>query len=652
MNKKHTLNLNKPIQFFVMICLFMPINIFAQQKKRVKKLENVLIIKKPIEVFLQGNNTTKIDKLDLLQNLNSSLAVTLMEKSSLQIRNSLPGMLATISSRGSSPGHVAVMWNGLNISAVTNGLTDASMLPNVAFDDVQIVQNGFSTAAGVGAMGACIILGNDKPVQNDFQMGLGLASYSKRNLFLKSSFVKNKYSSNILVNYLQSENDFSFINTSKQGMPIQKMKHARYNQKNIFVNSYYTLNDKTQFSLHAWTQQNERLLPATLTQDTSASTQTDASFKINLQFRKQFSKVMFLEVQSAYLYDNLNFKDSLIDINSTYKTSQIINSVSFHAMGQDTLASWQVGLSNNYTEAKAIELDGQKWQNKLALFTNFSKQSISNKHKLSISGRQEFITPKLLPISASLGYELKCSNHYLLLTNISRNYRVPTFNDLFWYQGGNKNLLPEKSFNVEISLQNKWNSKKISTTNILTIFNKNISDWIQWTPVNAVWHPINLLKVWSRGLEVMSNVSWQINSNKRANLKTIYSFTKCTNQAVAANSINSLHKQLMYVPLHKLVVNIRYALANTSVFSNLLLEGSQFTTTDNYGSLPAYFTQNIGLMQTIKINNMQVYCSANVNNIYNTNYQQIAYNPNPRRNYAINITIKQQLKNQKTNTNQ
>jgi outer membrane cobalamin receptor len=67
---------------------------------------------------------------------------------------------------------------------------------------------------------------------------------------------------------------------------------------------------------------------------------------------------------------------------------------------------------------------------------------VSEKNSQTIINRQ-----CLFSIGSSYPVE---SAVYKLKLNLSRNFRIPTFNDLYWEEGGNRDLKPESSYQAEI----------------------------------------------------------------------------------------------------------------------------------------------------------------------------------------------------------
>lgn len=230
---------------FILTTVFVVfINIYKSKAQVTKTLEAVLVKKTVMEIALHGTNLVTINKRELEQNAVNNLATVLMQNTTLQIRATAPGMVATISSRGSNAGHVAVLWQNLNLNAVTNGLTDATMLPANAFSKVQVVQNGFSSFAGGGAMGACVILKNEAEKENYLEVGLGNASFARRNIYSKLNLSKNNFNSNLIISHNRALNNFEFYNTSVKDAPRQEVKHGAYAQDNLLANCIYETKTK------------------------------------------------------------------------------------------------------------------------------------------------------------------------------------------------------------------------------------------------------------------------------------------------------------------------------------------------------------------------------------------------------------------------
>src|SRR3989339_911154 len=90
-----------------------------------------------------------------------------------------------------------------------------------------------------------------------------------------------------------------------------------------------------------------------------------------------------------------------------------------------------------------------------------------------------------------------------LSANLSKNYRYPSLNDLYWELWGNPDLLPEVSYSVESGMT--WNllskTKNFFIETEITGYYILMQDMIVWSPSSsssAIWIPENISEVASR----------------------------------------------------------------------------------------------------------------------------------------------------------
>src|SRR5213075_2539798 len=90
------------------------------------------------------------------------------------------------------------------------------------------------------------------------------------------------------------------------------------------------------------------------------------------------------------------------------------------------------------------------------------QKNISKRISVAANLRQPVVSGFSAPFLPYLGTEyviLKNVNHDLKIRgSVSKNYRVPTLNDRYWQNAGDKNLLPETSHATELgwALRNRF----------------------------------------------------------------------------------------------------------------------------------------------------------------------------------------------------
>jgi outer membrane receptor protein involved in Fe transport len=107
-----------------------------------------------------------------------------------------------------------------------------------------------------------------------------------------------------------------------------------------------------------------------------------------------------------------------------------------------------------------------------------------------------------------------------LKLNYGKAYRAPTFNDLYWPSGGNKDLKPEKGGSIETGMV--FTGEKVSYQ--ISMYHREVKNLISWQPLgeNGLWQPFNLDRFNSSGIEM--ELDYQVVENFDLNLN--YAYTK------------------------------------------------------------------------------------------------------------------------------
>ncbi|TQV89624.1 TonB-dependent receptor domain-containing protein [Aliikangiella coralliicola] len=97
----------------------------------------------------------------------------------------------------------------------------------------------------------------------------------------------------------------------------------------------------------------------------------------------------------------------------------------------------------------------------------------------------------------SFGYRLDDDN--LLSLNYGEGFKAPTFNDLFYPQGGNPNLKFETSDNLELLYKGVFTDSSLT----VSVYDSEIENLIQWVRgSNGIWSPQNVGEAEISGVDV------------------------------------------------------------------------------------------------------------------------------------------------------
>jgi iron complex outermembrane receptor protein len=244
-----------------------------------------------------------------------------------------------------------------------------------------------------------------------------------------------------------------------------------------------------------------------------------------------------------------------------------------------------------------------------------------------VTVRKEVTATYKSPVLFSVGTVYSVTSFYKIKTNASRNFRIPTFNDLYWQGSGNNDLKPESAYQAEIGNEFKWKNTTFSATG----YYMKIQDLLRWSPGNnGVWSPNNVAKVTTYGGEFLGNYKKNFGTH-------FFDFSTTYGYTFSKDEKND--KQLIYVPNHKFTAAVAYSYQKITAHFQYLYNGEVFTSSDNFYSLDDYVVSNVGFgydfgkKEALKL-------GVTVLNVFNEKYQSVATRPMPGRNYSMYLTFK------------
>lgn len=523
--------------------------------------------------------------------------------------------LTTLSNRGMSSRHTAILFEGLPINGITTGVVDVSILPKHFFNQALLFKEGLSSYAGNQTMGGALSLQHRQKAENEYASSVQFTS--TRNLTLsqlwQASVGKASWSVGWERTRDQNQQDYSKDGKLKTSPPFVKFGNNVNGELTLDLGKNHRLTFKS------WWQDFEREIPGPFYLPVNQF-QQDKNWRSVLSHNWQ--KANWQLVSSlGYFNESINYQSPGID--SRAKT-MLINANATALYKQ----RWQLALTMRTENAKANFYGQNRSRSSMLL-------SVTRKWKLqhgwiNVAMAPHLVNGKWMPLHADLRIDWKGFQLAAI-----RNYNLPGFNDLYWPSGGNPNLKTEKSF--QLSANQLWQPNhelQIKTA----LFSYHVSDLIQWIPANNnLWTPVNRKKVWSRGGEL--NLEYRPNWLPFSTLLAAnYGFTKATNMDESAGT--SQGKQLIYVPLHKAgwMIKSEYSVFHFS--ANLLYLGKRFDTTDNFLSLPPAWITHANVGAKFKFNKWQMVLDYRIENPGQAQYELVRSFPMPLRYHTFFIQLK------------
>jgi len=622
-----------------LVFLFFAQGLYGQVKSESDtiKIKEVVITRKQISSEQPGFKFFSIDSSGLYSYDHFFLNDLLRDATPLFIKEYGTGLTSTASFRGTSAGQTKVTWNGININDPMLGQTDFSLVPSGMIDNVMVSFGGASMDLGTGAIGGIINLGNEPSWKKEtlIYAAPGAGSFGRYTGLVKVSTGSSRFQSVTKAWLNTAENDFRFLNTEATSPQWSNREHNQLSQKS-FMQELYFRKSKNVLSARFWYQSASRNLPGSILWGYSGEKQSDESFRSLISYDGVAGNVEFFS-SSAFLMSNMLYS-------SYFDTTGARNSVR-SVIRRDGM-TMKIG---DYTDLKVVineELHFARsdyYQDDEMQYTGSLTLSAERKKGkwfgAAILMRETLDGLKFLAPDFSAGCEIRTipgEEHYLKL-NISRNSKIPSFNDRFWNPGGNSELENEYAYSFEAGYKLDHNTgSSLSFGSEINYFNNYIRNMIQWYPqTEFIWVTGNIGKANTSGIEASASLKYNP-GRFSLNLNTGYSYTRAKDIASEETSLN----QMIYIPEHKAngTMQVSYRNFYSSWITNVT--GRTYTTSDNSTYLDKYLINSLSCGFKLNISEHTADLRLKVENIFNKAYQTIAYYPQPGRTYFLVLSFR------------
>lgn len=606
------------MRFFITVVLFFcAFSGFSQQSGTV--LDTVFLSAEKLEDKSVGQPILKISKV-LLANYRPQLTEVLQFETPIHFKENGFGMVSSASFRGTTAQQTAVVWNGININSTFLGQTDFNLINTQNSSEVLVRPGGGSTQFGTGAIGGVVYLNNHLEIgtTNTHQFRASYGSFNTKNVSTQHSISGVKTNLQIGVSYLGSDNDYKHLESEEYN------ENGQFNNINASVNGIYKPSTATTFKIYSNWFSGERHLSIIETTQTR-NKYTDEQLRLLGEYEYKSGKNQST-VKIALLNEKYRFYPEL----DTREGSNNGNGWTYIAKYnyQIQLKKLLLNFGGAYNLATATGTNYNSVKRNTGSVNFYIKHKLTRNFTYQATLRGELNEDYESPILFSIGTSWNPIPKYKLNTSISRNYRIPTFNDLYWPGAENPDLKAESSLQYELSNELNFDNLKF----VLTGYYNDINDLIRWLPYSGnLWRPVNTNSVHTYGVESNVNYGFSINSHQ-LKFNALYSYTVSKNKAT--------EYQLTYVPNHKATFGVSYRINKFSARLNTIYMGEVFTHTNNNPDtvLDDFVLTNLSANYAFgKQDNWII--GTGIKNLFNTDYKTTAFRPMPGINYHINLTL-------------
>ena len=600
-----------------------------------------------------------------LRNGFTSLPKVLEQEVGVQMRSTGGvGSLSTVVLRGASNEQVIIYLDGVPLNDASGGPVDLSSIAVDSIERIEIYRGSTPLVLGNPSIGGAVNIITRQSEGNNNQLSATVASFHTYKLSGSSSLSYERDDVLLSASYLQSENDFSYVNDNgTQFNPADDRTETRNNDGvkhlTILGNWKHRISSKYDTELRLDAYDRDKEIP-------SVSNSPDVQANLDTQ---QLNFLGQLNVHDAWAEDvDLNLK-----LFATHKDEVF----------DDSLA--QIGFFNQHTESVTNKLGTQLYieinqqQSQWKLLTALSRETYDSEstqelvesgtntrdrlelsaEKVSYFDQQRLIinlilryqllfdelssssdsfgevtpgteTSYRLP-SPQLGVKYRFTKRTHATANIGVYNRAPSFYELFGGDGlllGNPDLKQETSYNTDIGLTYNWYkpySWLHDSEMYLGLFYNRIEDLIvRIYNGQGIGVPENISDAEIYGFESTIKVYPAKNHSINANISLINSINKTDVKSFDGKVLPGYYQQSLSLRYSYSLNRWLYS-AEADIKRNMYYDRSNLLKGDDVNLL------NLGIRRYFTRSNIDF----RINNILDENVEYFRNRPTPGLNFSL-----------------
>lgn len=582
------------------------------------------------------------------------------------------GGLKTVNIRGLGTQHVGVFYDGVQLGNAQNGQID---LGRFSLDNMEAVSlyNGqksaiFQSAKDFASAGSIYMTarhpsfgeGQNYRLKGTFKTGsFGLVNPS----VLLEHRLSKQVSGSLSAEYMYTSGKYKFRYRQKNGYDITE---TRKNGDVEAIRAEYGLFGDMQggeWKAKAYLYNSERGLPGAAVRETGdfvhEDRQWDTNFFLQGSFRKHWGNYS-LQTNGKYAYDYLHYlSDPRLDVTTMYvnnhyrqhelyfSAANMLNILPFWSADVSVDFQWNklnADLVNfvypcRYTAlvAAATALHFERFKLQASLLGTFVHET--TKVPNAAAGDKHKYTPTVVA-----SWQPFKNEDLNLRAFYKKIFRMPTLNDLYYTFIGNIDLNPEYTtqYDIGVTYSRKFRGGYPARLEFQAdAYYNEVTDKIVAMPTSNQfrWTMVNLGYVEMRGVDVALQTEWHLLKDLKANLRVNYTYEKAQDFTDAKSDYYG--GQIPYIPWHSgsAVLNLSYR--DWDMNYSFIYTGERYESSANIPENYAkeWYTNDLSLSRRLHWKKMLWKLTAEVNNVFNQQYEEVQWYPMPGINFRFVINV-------------
>jgi outer membrane cobalamin receptor len=613
--------------------LFVCISALAAEKDTTKTYHtNEVVVTATRSTILQNDSPSPVNILTIqeIQRSNGSSVVDVLRSSEgFFLKDYGPtASLKTVSFRGMAAEHILVLYDGTRLNNFQNGLVDFSLLPMNNIDHIEVVRGGNSSLYGADALGGIINIISSHPSENlKIHADASLGSFDYKRFSLDAGGRIKDIGLVFGVMHDQAADNYPFY-FHRPGLAdtVQKRNGADFTRTQLYLNSDYSFDNRSGMTFSIQRVKSNQGAPGSLTFVSNLRQDDDAVTTVASLHSNHLNGISF-SVNIGMTYDFQKY------YSQTKTTLQTLNPqlqwvaaawdrfiiggefVEGHLEGMLPAAIIKRIQRSLYTSNEMLFQWESESLDRLSLYQSIRYDALSE--------GQEAYSPKL-----GLNFRIIRKWDTRIRASYGKNFRMPTFNDLYDVWLGNPTLRPEHSECYDIGVETSFDRTGMHTFQI-TYFDITTRDRIL---PNASYYPLNIPRSQSTGIEGRYDLK-SLNNELNA-------FADMTFNAASRQNTDSTNgKQLLYIPKTVCTVGISARFLGLDLSISEMYTSKRFISENESEWLPDYWLTDFNLSTVIPFDQIRLNVRTEVSNVFDRDYQVLLGYPMPGRTFRLTVGV-------------
>ena len=684
--------LHIPLSTLILFLLFLPSATAQSRLDSLQHVREIVVVSKP--AMREVVPSQKLNG-EMLEKLNThSVADALRYFSGIQLKDyGGVGGIKTVNIRSMGTHHLGISYDGIQLGNAQNGQID---LGQFSLDNVEEITlyNGqksaiFQPASDFGHAGAIYIRTKEPEFMRSQESGARSqenthikfkTQYGSSDMFRFSTLWEQKLSetlsSSVSAGFLTASGKYKFRyerrypngETAWDTTAVRQNGdiHAERIEANLFGRLY-----QGSWQVKGYLYNSARGIPGAIVNNVwrRGERQQDLNTFVQAAFDKNIGEGFSTRWLAKYAYYNTHYvnKDTTqLPVDNRYKQQEVYLST---ANVLELLPNWSASLSYDF---KWNKLNADTYN--FAFPTRISNlvslaTAIDYKHlKAQGSILATFINDKTHRRGEFIGMDSNNSltkftpalfvniypfrgTFFSLRAYVKKSFRMPTFNDLYYTDMGNANLVPESAlqYDAGFALNKHFEHGIVRHAEMhFDAYYNTVHDKIVAYPKGQQfrWTMLNLGKVHIKGIDVEAEADFQIGKDLVATARAQYTYQDARD---VTDPNDSYYKhQIPYIPWHSGSAIVGLSYKNWDLNYSFIYAGERYDEQENiiYNHMEPWYTSDLSLRYQWKVergkwkeNSLLITAQAEVNNLLDQDYEVIVNYPMPGRNYALTLSV-------------